>query len=194
MTNDSQLTSDELKQLRTQCDRLIEGQYEGALQVLAPLAERGAETAMLYLGWMYRHGSGVKANEAKAGEWFRRASEGGSPDALYQLAKFLISTGDQIGGVRCLEQAVGTNHMPAQYELGVLLLLSKNERDQQRGWELLKLAAQQGHVFAKRKLAPAMLKGKFGILGIPLGVWMFITAFSVALHAGLTDPTSDKLR
>jgi len=195
MANDKMLTPNDVELLQSLSERFEEGHYEGAVEVLIKLANQGSETAMLHLGWMYKSGSGVTVDAARAEDWLRRAARQGSPDTLYYLGRYLSSVGDRARGMDLLGQAVAGDYLPAQYELGRLLVESPaKDQDKQRGWELLEAAARQGHVFAKRKIASAMLRGRFGLLAVPLGAWMFVTGLWGAVRTGLSDPLSDKVR
>lgn len=54
------------------------GQYEDALKIFEPRAEKGDPTAQYYLGGMYYHGQGVTKNYLKAYMWMALAKDGGS--------------------------------------------------------------------------------------------------------------------
>jgi Sel1 repeat len=195
MANDNMLTQDELRDLHSVCERVAGAKYEGVLGVLTKLANRGSETAMLNLGWLYKNGLGVKLDSEHAGEWFKKAAERESSDAQYYFGRHLVSLGDQSGGLVHLNNSVSKGYLPAIYEVGIMLIdLPDNGGNRDRGWNLLRDAARQGHVFAKRKLASAMMRGEFGLVEVPKGVWLFVSGLASTIRTGLSDPLSDKLR
>jgi TPR repeat protein len=195
MANDTSLTYAELALLEEQCVRLRNGDYQGALERFTDFADKGSESAMLSLGWMYENGAGVSLDQQKAGEWLHRAVQAGSSDASYYLGRHLVAMNSEADGVRYLESAVSSGHLPATYELGIVLIRrTHSPHDSERGWKLLQDAAENGHVFAKRKVSGAMLRGKYGLAAIPSGLVMLMTGFWAVLRTGLTDTQSDKLR
>jgi uncharacterized protein len=195
MANDNMLSQIEISELQYCCEHFTEeGHLDPALEKFAKFAARGSETAMLYLGWIYSKGAGVQTDTVKAEAWFRRAAQNGSLDAQYYLGRHLVSSGDTANGMECLRKA-SADYIPAQYELGMLLFNSRNsDGDRKRGLLLLKAAARKGHVFAKRELGSAMVRGKLGLLAIPHGLWMLLSGLFGALRHGYNDPGSDNLR
>jgi hypothetical protein len=59
--------------------------YEVAVSIFQPLAERGDSRAQAYLGFMYANGYGVPQNYFEADRWYFLASEQGNPTAQYML-------------------------------------------------------------------------------------------------------------
>ena len=62
-----------------------QGDYAKALSILRPLADDGDATAQFYIGEMYRFGRGVKKDEARAANWYKKGAVNGSSDAQYAL-------------------------------------------------------------------------------------------------------------
>ena len=62
------------------------GDYEKSFKTMQSLAETSDHGyAQYYMGMMYMKGQGVEQDYKKAGEWFRKASEKGIPQAQYKL-------------------------------------------------------------------------------------------------------------
>ena len=59
--------------------------YDEALPIFKELAREGDAEAMYYLGMMYYEGWGVKKDENRAIEWWKKANRRGSLDAKYML-------------------------------------------------------------------------------------------------------------
>ena len=62
-----------------------QGDYETALQELAPLAEEGNPKAQFHLGQMYAKGNGVPHNDEEAAELYKKAAEQGDSGSQYRL-------------------------------------------------------------------------------------------------------------
>src|SRR6516225_6229718 len=62
------------------------GEYRTARDLAAPRAQAGDPKAMTMLGELYANALGVKLDEAKAAEWYRRASDAGDREAMFALA------------------------------------------------------------------------------------------------------------
>lgn len=79
--------------------------YESAVAIWRPLAERGDADAQFNLGQAYRLGRGVTINLGAAKTWFERAAESGHLDAETTLGLLLFQNGDQAAGLKWLKQA-----------------------------------------------------------------------------------------
>lgn len=69
----------------------VEVDYEQALKLLAPAAQRGLPRACYYLGRIYAGGLGVPANMGDAVTLFERAAAGGEFFAMIELARAYAS-------------------------------------------------------------------------------------------------------
>ena len=62
-----------------------------AFRYLTTAAESGDAMSQFLLGFMYWSGRGTEPDEDKAYEWFLPAAEQGIPEAMYNVAKILLS-------------------------------------------------------------------------------------------------------
>ena len=65
-------------------------------------------------------------------------------------------------------------------------------RDPKRAREYFDQAAAKGYIFAKRFIAGQLLRGDEGVLAIPRGILMFLSAVFEIVRSRLKDPYSDK--
>ena len=72
----------------------LEQDLEKALKYLTLASEGGDATSQFLLGFMYGSGRGVERNSDKAFEWFLKAAEQGVPEAMYNVARFLLLSPD----------------------------------------------------------------------------------------------------
>ncbi|MCH7944105.1 MAG: transglycosylase SLT domain-containing protein [Proteobacteria bacterium] len=72
--------------------------YETALKEFALLAHRGLAKAQHNLGLMYQNGHGLKRDDAKAVQWYRRAARQGT--SLIEFGYPLVAFPPRPGGVR----------------------------------------------------------------------------------------------
>ena len=66
-------------------EALQDGDFEKAVEVWQPLAERGDARAQTNLGTMYSKGDGVEQDEQVAVEWFSKAAEQGFAPGQHAL-------------------------------------------------------------------------------------------------------------
>src|SRR5689334_11550555 len=71
--------------------------YDAAVRIWRPLAERGDADAAFNLGQAYRLGRGVQLNLSAAATWFGRAAAKGHVDAQTTLGLMLFENGDRAG-------------------------------------------------------------------------------------------------
>lgn len=81
------------------------GNYEQALRLWLPIAEKDNSDAQYNLGILYMKGLGVEKNEKTAFIWYKRASANGNTDAMYNLGTMynqgrvvIRSTKDAVNG------------------------------------------------------------------------------------------------
>jgi hypothetical protein len=123
--------------------------YEAAVRIWRPLAERGDADAAFNLGQAYRLGRGVPTNLAAAQTWFERAAAKGHVDAQTTLGLMLFENGDRAGGVRWLRQAADKSDPRALLVYGTALFNGDGVRkDPVLGYSYVSRAAALG-------LAPA---------------------------------------
>lgn len=98
--------------------------YETALRLLSPLAEKGEAAAQWSLGIMYANGQGVALDSATGLSWLRKAAAQGYADAEFTLGVlhengFGVpqSNGEAASWYR---KAAERGHAAAQYNLGVM--------------------------------------------------------------------------
>jgi TPR repeat protein len=61
------------------------GDYQGAMNLLRPLADQGDATAQFGVGWMYWNGISVKPDAVEAVKWYRKAADNGDARAQFNL-------------------------------------------------------------------------------------------------------------
>jgi cell division septation protein DedD len=123
--------------------------YEGAVRIWRPLAEKGDADAAFNLGQAYRLGRGVPTNLAAAATWFGRAAAKGHLDAQTTLGLMLFENGDRTGGIRWLRQAADKGDPRALLVYGTALFNGDGvKKDPILGYAYVSRAAAQG-------LAPA---------------------------------------
>ncbi|OLV23195.1 hypothetical protein BOO17_04845 [Haemophilus influenzae] len=103
--------------------------YQTAFKLWLPLAEQGDAQAQGGLGMMYERGLGVKQDDFKAVNWYRKAAEQGDADAQLNLgAMYAIGRGvkqDGVEAVKWFRKAAEQGNADAQAILGFLYLLGE---------------------------------------------------------------------
>jgi len=145
------------------------GNYELAMALLKPLAERGGARAQHYLGSMYDGGHGVKQDYREAIRWHLRSAEQGDADSQSHLG-FLYENG--LGAAR--EQALAAQWYAKAadqgdaYSQACLATLYRDGRgvtqDFQQAARWYEKAADQGHAWAQMNLGLLYANGN----GVPL--------------------------
>jgi cell division septation protein DedD len=128
--------------------------YDGAVSIWRPLAEKGDPDAQFNLGQAYRLGRGVPINLALAKSWFERAAANGHLDAETTLGLLLFQNGDQASGLKWLRQAAQQGEPRAQLVYGTALYNGDGvSQDRTLGYAYVSRAAGQGLVPARETLA-----------------------------------------
>ncbi|GMQ76570.1 MAG: hypothetical protein BMS9Abin01_1852 [Gammaproteobacteria bacterium] len=100
------------------------GDFETALAVFRPLAEKGDAKAQSILGLMYSYGEGVPVDYRESARWYRRAAEQNSNVAQYNLGMlYLEGKGvpqNTDEAITWLTKAADGGHFRARSELAKL--------------------------------------------------------------------------
>jgi TPR repeat protein/transglutaminase-like putative cysteine protease len=142
--------------------------YQRALALLKPLAEKGHASAQYYLGWMYEHGLGMAADHHEAARWYRLAAEQGDTSSQAQLGYF-YQTG--LGVVRDDGQATqwyarsaDAGDRVGQMRLAVMYRDARGvARDFKQAEKWLSMAADQDSAWAMKALGLLYTQGGDGV-------------------------------
>jgi len=103
------------------------GQYKTALDLATQrVQERNDPKAMTMLGELYANAMGVKHDDAKAAEWYRRAADAGDREGMFALAMLRIAgRGGPVNrdeAAKLLASSAKLGNPKAAYNLALLYL------------------------------------------------------------------------
>ena len=128
--------------------------YEGAVRIWQPLAEKGDPDAQFNLAQAYRLGRGVPINLAMAQTWLKRAALQGHVDAETTLGLLMFQNNNRSLGIYWLKAAAAKNDPRALLVYGTALFNGDGVKaDPALGYAYVKRAAAQGLAPAKDTLA-----------------------------------------
>jgi uncharacterized protein len=123
--------------------------YQTALKLLKPLADKGEIKAQFALGVMYGNGDGVTKNYSDAEKWFRKAADQGSADAqkniggMYEYGEGVKQ--DYSSAVQWFRKAAEQGDAEAQVDLGKMYYRGEGvEKDMVQAYLLFSLAKAAG--------------------------------------------------
>jgi TPR repeat protein len=166
------------------------GEEQTAYETWKCLAEQGSVFAMLRMGHYHEYGLVGPISLQEADSWYKRASVSGSRIAMLYHAKFAARHKDFATSERVLKPGVEQGWIPAVFWTAWYRHKRSPVKDTYRAIApMLREAERAGHPIAGLILANFMVKGKFGILKVPLGMMRVIkTAISHVnrgIHPGL---------
>ncbi len=189
-----------LEAFRSGTQALRQGKTEQGVMDLEYAAEQGVPGAIWKLGRMYADGDGVKMNEARAYDYFRRLTamhgddSAGTPNARY-LANAFVALGlyhlDGIPGTLKADPSIAREMFrysasyyadpEAQYYLGRLYLQGKGaSKDAIQAARWLRLSANKGEHRAQALLGGMLFKGEDVSRQAALGLFWLIVAKDAA--------------
>jgi TPR repeat protein len=145
------------------------GNYELAMALLKPLAERGGARAQHYLGSMYGGGHGVKQDYREAIRWHLRSAEQGDADSQSHLG-FIHENGlgaarDETLAAQWYAKAADQDDAYGQARLATLYRDGRGvTQDFQQAARWYEKAADQGYAWAQMNLGLLYANGN----GVPL--------------------------
>lgn len=144
------------------------GNYEQALRLWLPIAEKDNHEAQYNLGILYMKGLGVEKNEKTAFIWYKRASANGNTDAMYNLG-MMYNQGRVIyrspkDAVKWWRKAAELGNVAAQFNLGVVYAYGRSiKQDSNEALKWWKRAALQGNKDAREALHRVYTEGLFNV-------------------------------
>lgn len=118
--------------------------YEQAVQIWRPLADRGDADAQYNLAQAYFLGRGVPQNMVLAEQWYERAARQGHPEATANYGLLLFQNGRRQEAIPYITRAADAGDPRAQYVLGTALFNGDVvTRDAPRAYALMSRAAEQ---------------------------------------------------
>lgn len=172
-----------------------DGNYKEAFHSYRVLAEQGSVSAELFLGWMYLKGLGTTQDPKAAFRSFEKAASSGSAAGQFYLARLYGLEGKYLDEKHWLEKATAQGYLPAIFHLGWMYELGLGvPQDEGKAYAFFEEAAGKGHLFARRKIALRMLKGKCGLLSIPKGLLMLIGVVLAGVKTGWKDMYDERIR
>jgi len=132
---------------------LKEEDFDRAIRLLRPLAERDSEYALLCLGSIFEMGvTGTTDNEA-AGSYYARAASQGSAEGYFGLGRVLSEQGDEVQARSAFNAGAQRGHITCMSRVGRMMLQGRGGPiDINGGTAWLRKAAAKGHLFAQRTL------------------------------------------
>jgi len=166
----------------------LEKRYGAAYSIYEDLASDGVVWAYVRLGAMYRDGLGVPANVEKALQWFTKAIDAGSVEALFYAGRLLTDENRHSEALPLYQAAARQDYVPAIYRLGRTYRDGAGVPvDDKLATEFFTRAAAMGNVFAKRELIVRQIKA-----GSALGRLKGTVAFSQLLWEAIRTKVKDR--
>jgi TPR repeat protein len=185
-------------QLHVEADlirRLIrDGRHPEALSRARALADSGASDGNLLLGWMFQSGCGGPQDLQEAERRYLHAAKSGSKQAMYYLGSLYGMTADYARAIEWFERSAKSGSAAAMYHLGRMYLAGQGvTANRQLAIEYFEAAATRGHLFAQRNILHEMIKGRRGVLSIPVGIFKLFHLSFVLFRTGLKDSESEEI-
>lgn len=174
------------EQLRAAKDMVRAKRFPEARAAFESLSKTGSIEgidALYCLAIIHYTGSGVEQNLDEAIQYFTLAHERGHVMASYQLGGILEKLGEIENAYKVFQWAAP--HIPAAAHRAYLLLRATSglDSDPNAGEKYLVMAADQGHVIARRKIAWRVLSGREGWQKIPYGLFLYAKAAVLIVDA-----------
>jgi len=140
--------------VRAGIDAWASQNYDEAIRIWRPLADRGDADAQYNLAQAYFLGRGVPQNMVLAEQWYQRAARQGHPEATANYGLLLFQNGRRQEAIPFITSAADAGDPRAQYVLGTALFNGDIvERDAPRAYALMSQAAAQNLPPAVTQLA-----------------------------------------
>jgi uncharacterized protein len=169
--------------------------YDVAVRLLLPLADKQSEYALLSLGWIFEMGASGAIDMDKAQLYYQRAAAQGADSAYFKLGHVYLSQSEEKLARSAFEAGAELGDIASMSKLGRMMLEGRGGEVNLEGGSLwLKKAASQGHIFAERFLLGYELheaKSIYKKLSAKMKIASLAKRGAIEM---LKNPRSDKLR
>ena len=169
------------------------GDIERGVALFEALIEDGSAHASLMLGQMYELGKGVARDDGKAEALYRQSKKLGSPTGAYYLARFLETATKPEAAFVEMHEITQRGYLPAinqlgyYYENGIGCVADLTAAAHYRA-----IAAERGHIFAKRWIAGRDMCSRNLITRLK-GCANFSKIILTGILLAARDPTNERL-
>ena len=153
-----------------------EGNYEEAVRLLKPLAERNSGYALCNLGYISELGLAGTPDKQAALAYYKRAAAQGDGDANFRLGRLLSEEGDAIQARAAFQAGAELAHVASMSRLG-RMMVHGGAADRHTGVGWLEKAAAKGDLLARRELL--MIQARSESILNRLSIRMKIAALSI---------------
>jgi TPR repeat protein len=158
------------------------------------LKESGSAWAHEWLGYLYGRGHGVSKDLDMAIAYYEMAYSGGNQAAAIRLGHTNFKQGRPNEAIDWLRKATSKPISSAYWQYRILKNNPHLQRHPGEADELLKQAADAGHVFARRALAMRMIKGDKVLGSRSKGVRAYLAIFLHAIRIVAHDEYDERLQ
>lgn len=171
------------------------GQIYLSFDLYKCLADEGHVESQVFVAWMLTQGVGCTKDEAKAANYYERAAALGNPLGCFNYGRWLTKMGEHERAYLFYSQGAQSGNLPSTFRVGYSLARGIGVNvDLQRSYEMLKVAAIEGHAYALREMGVQDLRGGRGFLWMPIGVFEFALALCWGVAVSVFNKDSDLLR
>lgn len=174
---------------------LVRKDTHQGIAALEALVAQGSTLGMMYLGQYHYWGDyGVREDRGRAKELLSAATEKGSIEGAYRLAKILRNEGESNQAFLLWTDLAERGFSPALYLIGYHYYLGEVvPRDIKKAAHFLSIAESRGHLLAKRLNAIILINS--GNLGeFFKGLIKFVACIAPYIKTKRDYPQSDSLR
>jgi uncharacterized protein len=127
--------------------------YQRALAILLPLKDHDSIYVLSTLGWLYQLGLAGVTDKDLAGSFYRRALDLGNTEAFYMLGTLAWGQGEFEAARDAFQKGAAVKSSLSMSQLGQMMLDGiGGPIDVEQGTQILKAAAEQGHIQSKFRL------------------------------------------
>jgi TPR repeat protein len=169
--------------------------FARAERIYESLAASGHSYALVLLAGMYAQGTELPLDLDKAERLLDRAARMGETEALIQKSRIGLARKDMNRYFQSVRHAANNGLLPSKFQLAVCYLHGAGvERDPAKAMEIMREAANEGHLRAQIYVAKRLIGRPVDPAGLAKGVLLGIKATLKGLWLILTNPGDPRIR
>jgi tetratricopeptide (TPR) repeat protein len=162
------------------------------LSELEELATGGSVLSMLYLASAYKREP--HADPSKTEYWYKAAYEKGALNSFSGLGTLYYRQGRYKEAEKVFAAGVARNDEVSMHWLARIYIQDRShQHDFMEIKDLLERSMTLGQIRAKNQLAFLLMRGRYGMMGIPRGVFLYLSSLVDGFRVGLRNPDDRRL-
>ena len=171
------------------------GSYGESLEIYRKLAENNDSDCQTFVGWMHHKGLGTTKDDEEALRWFKKAADLSNLEGMFYCGRLMTAMARHQEAFAWYEKAAANGYSAAHFRLALAYDRGQGVGvDKSKALEYMRMAAEKGHVLAKREIGIRLILRGRGFREKIIGLRTLFSILASARRITLENERSGELK